>query len=56
MLSIRDPPENERYTQMRNEEIENDISWKWKLKKKTWIAIDFMIMVSPLPGKYSNRL
>ena len=33
MLSLRDPPKIERYTQTKSKEMEKDISCKWKGKK-----------------------
>ena len=33
MLSSRDPPQNERYTQTKSKGMEKDISCKWKGKK-----------------------
>ena len=38
MLSLRDPPKIERYTQTKSKEMEKDISCKWK-EKKAGVAI-----------------
>ena len=34
MLSTRDPPQNKGHIQTENEELEKDISCKWRKKKK----------------------
>ena len=39
MLSTRDPPQNKGHIQTENEELEKDISCKWRQKKKAGVAI-----------------
>ena len=43
MLSTRDPPQNKGHTQMESEQLEKDISHKWRPKKKKKAGVAIII-------------